>query len=176
MNRWILKGAWLGMGVGCVLLGTASSASAGLYGYCSTRVASDRVCTEVTEFSASDSLLERCAPWARWVEGQGWSYRNSQDRKALEEEHAKTCVRTVPLDSGTPHSCWAVVTCPSKKEEPRVEKDLGMTMRAYDRANALIRCSKAAGPQYLAWLVTLAKEAPAECSLSMEVKPQTKRE
>lgn len=155
------------------LAGSVQSAQAALFGFCATRVQGERVCSEVAEIPLSDSLIERCAPWARWVDGQGWTYRNSQDPKALEEEHQKNCARTVPLDSGTPHTCQAVVLCPSQSE-PRVEKDLGVTMRAYDRQNALVRCAKAAGPQYLSELVRLAEVSPSECSLAMEVKPRSK--
>jgi len=157
-----------------------SDAAAGaLYGYCGTRIQGQRTCTDIVEIDPRDHLLERCAPWARWVEGQGYTYRNSRDRDSLREEHESECKKVIPLDSGTPHDCQAVIHC--KASEPPTEvRDLGVRMRAFDREESLRRCARAAAPAYLELLVELgARTQPGsapDCTLSMEAAPSPRRE
>jgi hypothetical protein len=182
-----ISGIWVGFMMGALGLlagegGAAGTPSGALLGYCATRVEAARVCTEVVEIDPKDHLFERCAPWARWVEGKGWTFRNSRDEVGLREEHRKECARVVPLDSGTPYECWAVVSCPGA-EAPRTEHDLGLRMRAQDRKAALARCAKIGAVPYAELLLSLAspeaspgvlpgalEEAIPECFLKMDVK------
>jgi|GEM_PF-2859301 len=162
---------------GLALISEAHSGD--LHGYCATRIQGVRTCTDIVEIDPRDHLLERCAPWARWVEGQGYTYRNSRDRESLGKDHLSECKRVIPLDSGTPHDCKAILRCDSSA--PGIEvRDLGVRMRAFDREESLRRCARAAAAAYLDLLVeNAARTQPGglpECTLSMEASPGVQRE
>ena len=151
--------------------------SGDLHGYCATRIQGVRTCTDIVVIDPRDHLLERCAPWARWVEGQGYTYRNSRDRESLRKDHESECKKVIPLDSGTPHECQAVIHCKASAPETEV-RDLGVRMRAFDREESLRRCARAAAPAYLDFLVQQAARtqpgAVPDCTLSMEATPSAR--
>lgn len=123
-------------------------AALAVFGFCTTTVQKEKVCTPIVTIDPQDHLIDKCPAWAKSVNGKGWGYVNSQDAKELAEKQKSQCQRFEEIDRGEPYACAVDENCEGRTSL----LTLDVTVKALTDEQALDRCLNLGVDQYKAAL------------------------